>query len=148
MSHNVAPDAPAYGTGDASFQAAGGVEGITRLVDDFYHVMDTLPEARTIRDMHPAELSETRRKLAYFLCGWLGGPRLFLEHYGPINIPGVHRPYAIGEAERDAWLLCMQHAIARQPYADDFKTYLLTQLRVPAERIRLAQRPREEKGHV
>lgn len=148
MNDSTAHAAPAYGTGDTSFQAAGGVEGITRLVDDFYHFMDTLPAARTIRDMHPAELTETRRKLTYFLCGWLGGPRLFGQHYGPINIPGVHRPYPIGEAERDAWLLCMQHAIAQQPYADDFKTYLLTQLRVPAERIRLAQRPREEKGHV
>jgi hemoglobin len=30
----------------------------------------------------------------------------------------------------------MQKAIAEQPYTDDFKDYLLTQLRVPAERIR------------
>lgn len=137
MSH----ERPAYGSGDASFQAAGGVDGVTRLVDDFYAIMDTLPAARTIRDMHPADLTESRRKLAYFLCGWLGGPRLFREHYGPISIPGVHRPFPIGAAERDAWLLCMEQAIARQPYADDFKTYLLTQLRVPAERILMAQPP-------
>lgn len=35
------------------YQAAGRVEGITKLVDEFYLNMDTLPEAKIIRDMHP-----------------------------------------------------------------------------------------------
>jgi hemoglobin len=74
--------------------------------------------------------------LARFLCGWLGGPHRYQERYGPISIPGVHGHLAIGEAERDAWLALMREAIAAQPYADDFKHYLLTQLAVPAERIR------------
>jgi hemoglobin len=81
-------------------------------------------------------LAESRRKLSYFLSGWLGGPKLYAEHYGGIRIPLFHKPFPIGDAERDAWLLCMQKAIAEQPYTDDFKDYLLTKLRVPAERIR------------
>lgn len=128
-----------YGIGDASYRAAGEQAGIARLVDAFYAYMNSLPEAATIRAMHAQDLTEARQKLTYFLCGWLGGPRLFVEHYYPINIPSAHRQFPIGEAERDAWLLCMQHAIAEQPYADAFKDYLLRQLRVPAERIRLAQ---------
>jgi len=42
----------------------------------------------------------------------------------------------LGAKERDAWLLCMQRALAEQPYADDFKQYLIEQLFVPAERSR------------
>ena len=42
---------------------------------------------------------------------------------------------AIGAADSEAWLLCMEKAIARQPYSADFALYLLKQLRVPAERI-------------
>jgi hemoglobin len=118
------------------YQAAGELAGITRLVDEFYVNMDTLPEAEIIRRIHPEDLTESRRKLTYFLCGWLGGQRLFQQHYGPISIPGLHKQFPIGYEERDAWLLCMQRAIAVQPYTDQFKDYLLAALSIPAERVR------------
>ncbi len=125
-----------YGTGDASFQAAGGVAGIRQLVDDFYDLMEGLPEAQEIRAMHPAALTQSRDKLARFLCGWLGGPKLYREKYGPIRIPSAHAHLNIGTKQRDAWLSCMQQALEQQPYAASFKTYLLKQLAVPAERCR------------
>lgn len=125
-----------YGENDNSYQAAGQLAGLTALVDAFYEQMSQLPEAAKIRAMHPKDLSGSRQKLTYFLSGWLGGPKLYNEHFGSIRIPLFHKPFSIGKPESDAWLLSMQHAIAAQPYADDFKDYLLTQLRVPAERIR------------
>jgi hemoglobin len=125
-----------FGCEDASFQAAGGVDGIERLVDDFYRIMSELPAARTIRRMHPRDLSESRDKLARFLCGWLGGPKLYNEKYGAIGIPRVHAHLAIGTAERDQWLTCMTETVELQPFADDFKKYLMTQLFVPAEAVR------------
>ena len=118
------------------YQAAGGLEGLTKLVDEFYVNMDTLPEARTIRNMHPQDLAESRKKLTYFLSGWLGGPRLFQQHYGPINIPGAHKRFPIGYEERDAWLLCMRQALAAQPFSAELKDYLLAALSIPAERVR------------
>lgn len=127
---------PKYGVEDASFQAAGKEPGIRKLVDEFYDVMDTIPEAKIIRAMHPDDLTVSRDKLARFLCGWLGGPKLFRQKYGPIRIPKAHSHLAIGPAERDAWLLCMKKALDKQDYGDDFKTYLLEQLYVPAERSR------------
>lgn len=131
-------DHSAFGVGSGSYRAAGELGGLTRLVDSFYDHMDSLPEAATIRAMHPADLTEAREKLAYFLSGWLGGPRIYAERFGSINIPAVHSHLSIGQREVDAWLLCMKHAIAAQPYETAFKDYLLTQLRIPAERIRLA----------
>ena len=127
---------PRYGDGDTSFQVAGGVEGIQRLVDDFYAMMDQLPEARAIRALHPQDLSVSRDKLARFLCGWLGGPKLFRDKYGPIRLLNAHRQFDIGVKEREAWLLCMERALEVQPYAAEFKHYLLEQLFVTAERIR------------
>ena len=108
----ASPAPRAYGEGDASFQAAGGVEGLRRLVADFYRMMDTLPEAATIRAMHPSDLSGSADKLHRFLCGWLGGPKLYREKYGSIHIPSAHAHLAIGERERDAWLLCMERALS------------------------------------
>lgn len=127
---------PVYGQGDASYQAAGQQAGIRKLVDDFYDVMEQHRDAKTIRDMHPQDLEESRDKLALFLCGWLGGPRLFREKYGSIGIPRAHAHLPIGEAERDAWLMCMEEALKNQSYDEDFKRYLLIQLAVPAERCR------------
>ena len=130
------PDQPLmYGTADASYQAAGGIAGIRRLVNDFYDIMDSWEPARIIQRMHADDLGESRDKLACFLSGWLGGPKLFQERYGKISIPAFHTSWPIGEAERDAWLGCMAQAIERQPYTPEFKEYLLRQLRVPAERV-------------
>lgn len=126
-----------YGVGDASYQAAGGDDGIARLVDEFYRVMDTAPEARGIRAMHDDDLALSRDKLRVFLCAWLGGPNLYRQKYGPISIPGAHAHLAIDEAERDAWMLCMQRAVEVQPWADAFKAYFLRAIAVPAERVRV-----------
>ena len=135
-------DTPTYGVGDASYQAAGGIDGLRRLVNDFYDLMEQRPEAAAIRAMHPQDLAASRDKLACFLSGWLGGPRLFSERYGPIAIPAFHAQWPIDEVHSQAWLDCMAGAIARQPYQADFAKYLLTQLHVPAARIVTASRNR------
>lgn len=131
-----------FGVGDTSFQAAGGIEGIERLVDDFYAIMDEVPFAARIRQIHPADLTVSKDKLARFLCGWLGGPKRYQEKYGAIRIPAVHAHLAIDEAERDAWLECMRLAIARQPYTPEFAAYLLRALWVPAEKTMQVSRAR------
>ena len=127
---------PPYGTGDASFQAAGGVEGIRRLVDTFFDRMGSDPRFATIYALHPEDKEISRDKLHLFLCGWLGGPKLYNEKYGAIGIPRVHAHLAIATDERDQWLTCMGESVAEQPFADDFKTYLMEQLYVPAEAVR------------
>lgn len=131
------PDDERYGFEDTSFRAAGGFEGIRKLVKSFYQFMDELPEAKTIRAMHDDDLALIDDKLVHFLCYWLGGPRQYREKYPPISIPQVHMHLDVGERERDAWLLCMQKAIELQPYKPSFKKYLLEQLAVPAERVRV-----------
>ena len=126
-----------YGNAMNLYRAAGELAGITSLVDAFYANMDTFPEARVIRNMHPEHLTESRKKLTYFLCGVLGDPWLYIDHYGEINLPDFHRQFPIGTDERDAWMYCMQHAIAAQPYEASVKEYLVARLSIPAERIRL-----------
>ena len=127
---------PVYGQGDTSLQAAGGFAGLQKLAADFYVAMNTRADAAVIRAMHPADLSESTDKLARFLTGWLGGPSLYREKYGPISIPRAHSHLAIGTAERDAWLACMAQALTQQDYTPEFKAYLLRALSVPAERCR------------
>lgn len=124
-----------YGNGNSSFLAAGGIEGIRKLVENFYHKMDTLAFAKSIRDMHPDDLTTSIDKLALFLCGWLGGPRLYKEKYGAVNIPKIHAPFPIDHPHALAWLECMRLAIDEQDYQPEFCVYLIEQLRTPASRI-------------
>lgn len=126
-----------YGSGDASFQAAGGEAGVRQVVEMFYDLMDSREVARGIRAMHPRDLSVSRDKLATFLCGWLGGPRLYQAKYGSISIPGVHAHLKVDACARDAWLAIMAEAVAAQAWAEDFKDYIMRQLAVPAERVRV-----------
>lgn len=131
------PTTDTFGDKDSSYIAAGKLEGIQQLVTCFYKIMGELPEAAHIRDMHPSDLTVSIDKLACFLSGWLGGPRLYGEKYSAFSIPQVHKHLTVTEVERDAWLLCMFHALEQQPYSESFRQYMLNQLAIPAERIRL-----------
>ena len=125
-----------YREGDHQFQLAGGVEGITKLANDFYDQMQELKESRRILHMHPTDLTESREKLARFLCGYLDGPELYEEKYGPVALGPAHSHLAIGTPEKEAWLLCMKKALEMQSYAQEFKGFLYMRLNTPAERIR------------
>jgi hemoglobin len=135
VNQHAVVDESAFGVGDGSYRAAGERAGITQLVDAFYRIMGELPEAQTIRQMHPRDLTVPRDKLARFLCGWLNGPKLYSTRYGPIKIPSAHAHLRVGPDEREAWLRCMELAIEEQDYLSEFAKYLIRELRVPAERI-------------
>lgn len=126
-----------YGQQNTTFLAAGGEEGIRKLVDDFYDLMASEDDYKTIIGMHPKNVAISRDKLSRFLCGWMGGPPRYNEKYGPINIPMVHAHLPITGVEMDQWLACMQQALDRQPYPTSLIEYLMKELAKPAERIRL-----------
>jgi hemoglobin len=63
-----------------------------------------------------------------------------MQKYGPVSIPKAHKHLRVGPEERDAWLRCMERAVALQPYEDSFKKYLIEQLAIPAERIRVTSK--------
>ena len=93
------------------YEYLGEEEGIQRLVDRFYELMDTLPEAKTIRAMHPKDLTESRQKLTWFLVGRFGGPNKYVENYGHPRLRMRHMPFAIDEKGATAWMICMGQAM-------------------------------------
>jgi hemoglobin len=103
----MATDAP----GITPFERMGGEPGVRALVDRFYDLMDLEPVFAGIRALHPSELDGSRDKLHWFLCGWLGGPDLYVQRFGHPRLRARHLPYSIGIAERDQWLACMLQAM-------------------------------------
>jgi hemoglobin len=80
---------------------------IREIVEAFYDVMDSDEKAKTIRLMHPKDLTSSREKLFMFLTGWTGGPQLYTDRYGHPFLRRRHLPFKIGEEERDQWIYCM-----------------------------------------
>jgi hemoglobin len=93
------------------FSLIGGAPAVDRLVEEFYRRMDALPEARTIRAMHAQNLAPTKYILKRYLTEWLGGPPLYSSERGHPRLRQRHIRFAIGPAERDAWMLCMRGAL-------------------------------------
>jgi hemoglobin len=100
------------------FDRVGGAVTIDRLVEAFYKRMDTQPEARTIRAMHASDLGSVKNVLKRYLGEWTGGPKLYSPEKGHPRLRQRHMGFAIGNAERDAWLLCMRGAL-EETVADD-----------------------------
>ena len=93
------------------FEALGGEPAVRQLVDRFYDLMDLEPAFAGLRALHPDVLDSSRDKLHWFLCGWLGGPQLYVEKFGHPRLRARHLPYPIGIAERDQWMACMSQAM-------------------------------------
>ncbi|MBR1167726.1 group II truncated hemoglobin [Bradyrhizobium liaoningense] len=98
-------------TAISMFERIGGRATIDALVDRFYDRMDTLPEAKIIRAMHADDLGPIRDVLKRYLTEWTGGPRLYTPEKGHPRLRQRHFGFSIGDAERDAWMLCMRGAM-------------------------------------
>jgi hemoglobin len=97
---------------DTTFEWIGGEDRVRALVDRFYDLMDLEPAYQALRAAHGSTLQDARDKLAWFLCGWLGGPDHYIERFGHPRLRMRHMPFSIGILERDQWLACMDQAMA------------------------------------
>ena len=93
------------------YELLGGEMGLRALVNRFYDLMDSSPEAQNIRAFHARSLTQSREKLFMFLSGWSGGPQIYVERFGHPRLRMRHMPFAIGIVERDQWLWCMNKAL-------------------------------------
>lgn len=116
--------ASAHPWGDAAtpYEEIGGEAVVRRLVEAFYDRIDA--GAPALRAMHPADDSGSRRKLYWFLSGWMGGPPLYEEQRGHPKLRMRHAPFPIdSDAARD-WLACMFGAMDDAGITGDARSYL------------------------
>ena len=118
------------------YEQLGGAEGVRALVDRFYELMDQLPGAKGIRDLHPADLSGSADKLYKFLSGFLGGPPLYVNEFGHPRLRARHLPFPIGVSERDQWVLCMETALQELVASDTLRATLVSYFQRTADHMR------------
>jgi hemoglobin len=107
----AATPAPAAPRAPTPFDLVGGESVVRRLVERFYYLMDTRPEAKALRAMHASDLGPMRDKLGDFMIGWLGGPRTYFDRTDTLCISAAHAPFTIDAVARDQWLQCMYQAL-------------------------------------
>jgi hemoglobin len=90
--------------------------------------MDQEETAHGIRALHPADLTDSRNKLYWFLVGWMGGPPVYIERFGHPRLRMRHAPFPIGVSERDQWLWCSskrwKNSCPTRPYANSCSSRL------------------------
>lgn len=110
------------------YDLAGGEDGIHRLVEVFYDIVESEPEGRVLHILHLRGhgVAHSRIEQFNFLSGFLGGPRLYVEKFGHSDVRQMHAHVEIDAEARDAWLKCMSMAIDRVGLAPDIKGQLMT----------------------
>lgn len=93
------------------FALLGGESAVNQLVERFYDLMDLDPRWAHLRSLHGSDLEQSRAKLFWFLCGWLGGPDHYIERFGHPRLRMRHMHVRIGTQARDEWLACMEQAM-------------------------------------
>jgi hemoglobin len=91
------------------YDAVGGEETFRRLVARFYQLVAADP---VLRPVYPSRnLGAAEEHLRLFLIQYWGGPATYNEQRGHPRLRMRHARFAIGEAERDAWLRDMRTAL-------------------------------------
>ncbi|SRR5690554_2655127 len=86
-----------------------GSQKIRQLVDAFYGFVYQDP---ILIPLFHNDIEEIKEKQYMFLTQFFGGPRLYIEKYGPPRMRMRHLPHKIDQKAMEAWLLCMKKAIA------------------------------------
>jgi hemoglobin len=120
------------------YDLAGGEQTFRLLVQRFYGRVAVDP---VLRRVYPEEdLSGASERLTLFLIQYWGGPSTYSEQRGHPRLRMRHQPFAIGRAERDAWLGHMTAAVesldlapaVRKALLDYFETASTAMINRPA----------------
>ena len=119
------------------YHAVGGEPAFRRLVAGFYRRVAADP---VLRPLYPEEdLSGAEERLRLFLMQYWGGPHTYNERRGHPALRMRHARFAIGPAERDAWLRHMTAAVEELDLPRELAAPLLEYLAMAA--TALASRP-------
>jgi hemoglobin len=108
------------------YDAVGGEETFRRLVSRFYQGVANDP---LLRPLYPEEdLASAEERLGLFLIQYWGGPSTYSQRRGHPALRMRHARFAIGQAERDAWLRHMREAVDSLELPEPLRGMLLDYL--------------------
>ncbi len=105
------------------YERVGGDAFFVALVDRFYALVEA---DAVLRPLYPADLAPGKAHLAMFLIQLAGGPQRYAQERGRPQLPVRHRPFSIGQQERDAWVRHMTAAVRGSGASATDQAYLVS----------------------
>ena len=94
---------------ESFYERFGGAPAFEKLIDTFY---ENVKKDLILAPMYPdQDFVAAARRLRMFLEQYWGGPHTYSDERGHPRLRMRHAPFAIGIAQRDAWLACMKPAV-------------------------------------
>ncbi len=115
------------------FERVGGSDTFAELVSEFYACVAVNP---ILRPLYPdADLKSAAVRLQMFLEQYWGGPTTYSDERGHPRLRMRHAGFHIASLQRDAWLECMNSAIAGLDIDAQFKTELRQYMEMAAQSL-------------
>jgi hemoglobin len=97
------------------YKELGEEEGIRKLVETFYDIIEQDPDAAELHLLHMRGqgVAHSRREQFNYLSGFFGGPSRYVLQHGHSRLTEIHEHIHIGPKMRDLWLACMEKAMAQ-----------------------------------
>jgi hemoglobin len=105
---------------ESLFEKIGSLSAINSLANEFYDVMDSDPNAKELRGIHPENLFMSKKTMYRFLSHWSGGPKIFnAEYTNSTWLELRHRNVDLSEKHQQQWLYCMETAMQNLEFQDE-----------------------------
>lgn len=117
------------------YEAIGGGDGLDRLVQAFYDIIEQDADAQELHLLHRRGHGVAHSRIEQFdyLSGFLGGPQHYVRRHGHSRLREIHEHVPIGPQMRDIWLKCMARAVAEVGIAEPTASQLMQHLTRAAE---------------
>lgn len=106
------------------YDQVGGEPFFVALVERFYQGVKNDP---VLRPLYPDDdMAGAERRLHLFLMQYFGGPGTYSEERGHPRLRMRHMGFAVGQAERDAWMKHMRAALNATEVPESCKEAMLS----------------------
>lgn len=115
----------------AMIDRIGGETQVRLLVEHFYDLIESLPQGRTIMELHLKGhgLAHVRPEQFAFLSGFFGGRRYYHERHGHMNLREIHAHVPIRRQEAEDWLAVMERAMVESGIAERARAEIMATFR-------------------
>ncbi|RMC32085.1 group II truncated hemoglobin [Paracoccus alkanivorans] len=120
------------------YEELGGDDGIRKLVEEFYDIVEQDEEARDLHFLHlqGAGVAHSRLEQFNYLCGFFGGPQYYVMKHRHARLREIHEHVPIDGRMRNLWLKCMEKAIRNVGLGEDLARVLMHHFTTAAETAR------------
>ena len=94
------------------YERVGGLRAVERIVDRHIDIVLRSDDCRALQVLYTKDMSRYRTHMVEYVSGFLGGPVVYAEKHGPVELHAYHRNMVITPKLRDLWFGCLTQALA------------------------------------